>query len=94
MLRPRPDRLFPTNPPSPKWLNGAIRRLTNVDGIFPNEAAILRPVGTILTKQEGEWAVQRAKYMTLDIQPAVLRTTSISPGHLDNETRPREVRTV
>jgi transposase-like protein len=35
-------------------------------GIFPNEAAITRLVGAILLKQNDEWAVQRARYMTLD----------------------------
>ena len=35
-------------------------------GVFPNEAAIVRPVGTILLEQNDEWAVQRARYMTLE----------------------------
>ena len=39
-------------------------------GIFANEAAITRLVGPILAEQNDEWAVQRAKYMTLDTQPA------------------------
>jgi transposase-like protein len=57
-------KLHSTN--SLERLNGEVKRRTDVIGIFPNEAAIYRLVGAILLEQNDEWAVQRARYMTLE----------------------------
>ena len=62
-------KLHSTNPI--ERLNGEIKRRTDVVGIFPNDDAIIRLVGALLLEQNDEWAVQRARNLTLETMAAL-----------------------
>ncbi len=65
-------KLHSTNPI--ERLNGEIKRRTDVVGIFPNEAAVVRLVGALLLGQSDEWATQRSRYMSPEAISAVSDT--------------------
>jgi transposase-like protein len=69
-------KLHSTNPL--ERLNGEIKRRTEVVGIFPNEAAIVRLVGAILLEQNDEWCVQRSRYLSLETIATLGNTPIVS----------------
>jgi putative transposase len=73
-------RIYSTNPL--ERLNKEVKRRTNVVGVFPDEAAVVRLIGALLLEQADEWEVDR-RYFS---QESMRRLTEPEPWLLAEAT--------
>ena len=70
-------------------LNREVRRRTDVVGIFPDRASIIRLVGAVLAEQHDEW-IEGRRYLGLDVltRARAALATAEQPAEQQTATTP------
>ena len=76
-------KVWSTNPL--ERVNKEVKRRTNVVGIFPDDAAVLRLAGAVLIEAHDEWQVAERRYLSEGSMAKLTQTG-------DDDCRPKEVR--
>src|SRR5687767_6524629 len=63
-------------------LNGEIKRRTNVVGIFPNDASVLRLITAVVVETHDEWQVTERRYLSEDSMAKLYATDNNHPTTL------------
>jgi len=81
-------KLRSTNPL--ERVNKEIGRRTDVVGIFPNDAAVIRLAGALLSEQNDEWLVQR-RYLSVESMALILSAGWSENPSLEQQQHHQEV---
>ena len=79
-------KIWSTNPL--ERLNGEIKRRTNVVGIFPNDASVLRLVTAVVVETHDEWAVAERRYLSEESMAKLRPTGQTEPTNLLEAPQP------
>lgn len=79
-------KIWSTNPL--ERLNGEIKRRTNVVGIFPNDASVLRLVTAVVVETHDEWAVAERRYLSEESMVKLASSGQTDPTHLLEAPQP------